>query len=50
MPAGEVEVTASVWYSRLVSSVGEYMGVPEEEWEPVLIGKHTTRFAVTGSR
>ena len=49
MPAGEVEITASVWYSRLVSSVGEYMGVPEEEWAPVLIGEHTTRFAVSDS-
>ena len=34
------------WFSRLVSSVGEYMGVPAEEWEPVRMARHTTTFEV----
>ena len=46
MKAGEVTVKATVWYSRLVSSVGEHMGVPPEEWEPVQMGGHTTSFEV----
>jgi len=44
--AGEVVVTARVYYSRLVSSVAEYMGVPEEEAEPVLVSEHRTKFEV----
>lgn len=43
---GEVEVTATVWYSRLVSSVGEHLGVPSEEWAPERMGEHVTRFEV----
>lgn len=45
-PPGPVTVTATVHYSRLVSSVGEYLKVPAEEWEPVQIGVHTTTFTV----
>jgi hypothetical protein len=51
LPPGEVAVTARVYYSRLVSSVAEFLGVPEEEYAPVLVSEHTTRFevrAVTG--
>jgi len=43
---GPVTVTAEVWYSRLVSSVAEYLGVPREESEPVRINTHTTTFTV----
>ena len=46
IPLGEVSVTAKIYYSRLVSSVAEYLNVPAEEYEPVLINEHTTRFTV----
>jgi hypothetical protein len=42
MPEGEVTVTATVWYARIVSSVAEHLGVPAEEAEPVLMSRHTT--------
>jgi len=44
--SGEVEVTATVYYSKLVSSVAEFLGVPAEESEPVQLSRHTTRFEV----
>lgn len=44
--AGEVIVIAEVWYSRLVSSVAEYMKVPREESEPVRVNTHSTKFTV----
>ena len=43
---GPVTVTAEVWYSRLVSSVAEYLKVPREESQPVLMNSHTTTFTV----
>jgi len=43
---GPVTVTATVYYSRLVSSVAEFLGVPQEEWEPVQISRHQTTFEV----
>ena len=43
---GEVVITASVYYSRLVSSVAEYLGVPRDEYEPVLISRHSTRVEI----
>lgn len=43
---GELTVTAEVWYSRLVSSVAEHLGVPREESEPVRINTHTTTLEV----
>lgn len=46
LPAGEVTVTATVWYSRLVSSVAEYMKVPREEAEPVRVASHQTSFMI----
>jgi hypothetical protein len=46
--SGEVVVTARVYYSKLVSSVADYLGVPEEEAEPVLVSEHQTRFEVAG--
>jgi hypothetical protein len=46
LAAGPVEVTATVYYSKLVSSVAEYLKVPPEEAEPVLVGSHSTRLEV----
>jgi len=46
LPPGQVTVTATVWYSRLVSSVAEHMGVPAEESEPVRMARHHTTFEV----
>jgi len=43
---GPMTVTAEVWYSRLVSTVAEYMNVPREESEPVKINTHVTTFEV----
>jgi nitrate/TMAO reductase-like tetraheme cytochrome c subunit len=46
LPPGPVTVTATVWYSRLVSSVAEFLKVPDEEVEAVKMGEHVTRFTV----
>jgi hypothetical protein len=46
VPEGPVTVTAEVYYSRLVSSVAEYLNVPAEEYEPVKVNSHSTRFEV----
>jgi nitrate/TMAO reductase-like tetraheme cytochrome c subunit len=45
-PPGTVTVTATVWYSKLVSSVAEYMGVPVEESRPIKMSEHSTMFEV----
>ncbi|GAB4240536.1 MAG: multiheme c-type cytochrome [Acidobacteriota bacterium] len=34
---GPAFVSATVWYSKLVPSVGRFLGVPEEEFQPVRI-------------
>jgi hypothetical protein len=46
LPPGPLTVTARVYYSRLVSSVAEYLKVPREESEPVLINAHSTTITV----
>ncbi len=46
LPAGPVTVTATLWYSRLVPSVGRYLNVPEEEWRPVPVNHHETTLIV----
>jgi hypothetical protein len=46
LPPGPVTITATVWYSRLVSSVAAFMKVPAEEYAPVLINTHTSTFTV----
>jgi hypothetical protein len=46
IPAGPVQVTATLWYSKLVSSVAEFLGVPAEEARPVRINTHSTSFEV----
>lgn len=43
---GPVTVTATVWYSRVVSSVARYMGLPEEEYVPVKMGESSFRLMV----
>lgn len=45
-PPGAVTVTATVWYSRVVSSVAEYLGIPAQEWAPEKIAEHVTTFEV----
>jgi len=44
---GEVTVRATVWYSRLVSTVADHLEIPAEEYEPVKMSEHTTTFTVT---
>jgi len=44
---GTVTVRATVWYSRVVSSVADYLEVPAEEIEPVKMSEHATVFTVT---
>jgi hypothetical protein len=43
---GKVRVVARIYYKKLVASVGEYLGVPDEEMEPVLINETETWFEV----
>ncbi len=43
---GKLEVTATVYYSRLVKSVGEFLKVPAEEYEPVKVGEHITSVTI----
>jgi hypothetical protein len=45
-PPGPVVVTARIWYSRLVSSVAEFLKVPAEESAPVPVSSHSTTFTV----
>jgi len=35
-----------VFYSRLVSSVAEFLKVPREESEPVKVNSHSTTFTI----
>jgi hypothetical protein len=44
---GTVMVRATVWYSRVVSSVADYLEVPAEEIEPVKMSEHATNIKVT---
>ncbi len=46
LPPGTVEVTASLYYSRLVNSVARHLKVPDEEWEPIAVNQHRTTFTV----
>ncbi|GAB4374871.1 MAG: cytochrome c family protein [Acidobacteriota bacterium] len=47
---GPATVRATVWYARLVSSVGAFLGVPADEWTPVLMAAHETRIEVLAPR
>jgi hypothetical protein len=42
IPLGKITFTADLYYSRLVKPVAEYLEVPEEESEPVLINSAKT--------
>ena len=46
LPEGEVRVTATAYYSRLVSSVAAFLGVPEEESAPVAMSTAKASFTV----
>ena len=43
---GPVTVTASVWYSKLVASVAEFLKVPDEESTPFKMSDHSTTIEV----
>jgi len=43
---GPVTVTATVWYSKLVASVAEFLKVPEEESTPFKMSDHSTTIEV----
>ncbi|MCB2198742.1 NapC/NirT family cytochrome c [bacterium] len=42
---GELTVTATLYYSKLVSSVAELLGVPDEA-EPYLVNEHSTTLTI----
>ncbi len=44
---GPLTVTATVWYSRVVSSVARYMGLSEAEYMPVRMGQSALHLMVT---
>jgi hypothetical protein len=44
---GPVTVTATVWYSKVVASVAEFLEIPPPEAEPVKVSDHSTTFEVT---
>jgi nitrate/TMAO reductase-like tetraheme cytochrome c subunit len=46
LPPGPIVVTAEVYYSRLVSSVAEFLKVPREESLPVRVNSHSTTFII----
>ena len=46
LPSGDVTVTATIYYSRLVSSVADYLKVPADESAPERINAHSTVFTV----
>lgn len=43
---GKVKVTATINYQKLVTSVGEFLEVPDEEMEVIKVGEHSTEFTV----
>ncbi len=43
---GKVTVTATINYQKLVTSVGEFLEVPDEEMEIIKVGEHSTEFTV----
>lgn len=43
---GKVEVTATVNYQKLITSVGEFLEVPADEMETIKVGEHSTEFTV----
>ncbi|MBZ0268660.1 hypothetical protein K8I85_10930 [bacterium] len=47
VPVGEVVIAATVYYSKLVSSVAEFLGIPAEEAEPVEICRELVRITIS---
>jgi len=43
---GRVAIRATIWYSRLVSSVARFLEVPAEEFEPIRISSHETQIEI----
>lgn len=43
---GDMKITAKLFYSKLVSSVGEFLEVPAEEYEPILVNEHSTKITI----
>ncbi len=43
---GEMTITAKLYYSKLVSSVGELLEVPYEEYKPILVNEHSTKVEI----
>jgi hypothetical protein len=43
---GKVKVTAEMYYRLLVKPVGEYLEVPEEEYQAQLVNNHSTEITV----
>ena len=43
---GKLTVKAAVYYRKLVKPVGEFLGVPDEEMEAILINEHSTTVTV----
>ena len=46
LPEGMVTVTATMYYSKLVRPVGEFLEVPEDELEAVFVNRAETSFEV----
>jgi len=46
IPEGRIRVVAEIHYRRLVKSVGEFLGVPAKEMEPVLVNRTETWFDI----
>lgn len=46
IPPGKVKVTATLYYQLLIRSVGEFLNVPKEEFEPLKVNEYTTDFTV----
>lgn len=44
LPLGKVRVVAEMRYRRLIKSVGDYLGVPEEEMTPEFVSRTETWF------
>ena len=43
---GKMKITASLYYSKLVKPVAEFLEVPSEESEPILVNDHSTFITV----
>jgi hypothetical protein len=41
-----MKITASLYYSRLVKPVAEFLNVPADEYEPILVNEHFTTIEI----